>query len=191
MRKGRWFRVPARAAFGRLAGTTEMLSRPDLPRAAHAILEAGQLLDADRAARVEAAGGDADLRAEAELAAVGELRRGVVQDDRGIDLAQEFLRSNRILRHDRIGVVRAISLYMRERGSHAVDNLGGDDGVEIFGRPVLLARRLHAPIDRARRLVAAYLAAGVEQHGDERRKVRGRHGAIDQQRLGRTADPGA
>jgi hypothetical protein len=37
------------------------------------------LLDADRAARVHAAGGDADLGAEAEFAAVGELRRGVVQ----------------------------------------------------------------------------------------------------------------
>ena len=64
----------------------------DLPRAAHAVFEAGQLLDADRAARVEAAGGDADLGAEAELAAVGELGRGVVQHDGGIDLAQEFLR---------------------------------------------------------------------------------------------------
>ena len=48
----------------------------------HAIFEAGELLDADRAARVQAAGGDADLGAEAELAAVGELGRGVVQHDR-------------------------------------------------------------------------------------------------------------
>ena len=31
-------------------------------------------------------GGDADLGAEAELAAIGELRRGVVQDDGRIDL---------------------------------------------------------------------------------------------------------
>ena len=62
------------------------------PDAAHAILEAGELLDADRAARVQLAGGDADLGAEAELAAVGELGRGVVQHDRGIDLAEEFLR---------------------------------------------------------------------------------------------------
>src|SRR5262249_39573163 len=62
------------------------LSRSDLPRAAHAILEAGQLLDAHRPARMEAAGGDADLGAEAELAAIGELGRGVVQHDRGIDL---------------------------------------------------------------------------------------------------------
>src|SRR5260370_1220325 len=38
---------------------------------------------------------------------------------------------------------------------------------EIFGRPVLLTRRLYASIDRAGRLVAAYLAAGFEQHGHE------------------------
>src|SRR5262245_66589620 len=57
---------------------TEEWSRPDLSRAAHTILEAGELLDADRAACVEATGGDTDLGAETELAAVGELGRGVV-----------------------------------------------------------------------------------------------------------------
>ena len=45
------------------------------------IFEAGQLLDPDRAAGMELAGGDADLAAEAELAAIGELGRGVVDQD--------------------------------------------------------------------------------------------------------------
>ena len=57
-------------------------SRPGLARAVHAVFEARQLLDADRAARVHPAGGDADLGAHAELAAVGELGGGVVQHDR-------------------------------------------------------------------------------------------------------------
>ena len=96
-----------------------------------------------------------------------------------------------ILGHDRVGVMRAVALDMPDRGVHAVDHLGGDDGVEIFGRPVLLARRLHARIDGARRLVAAHLAAGIEQHGDERLEMRRRRRAIDQQRLGRAADAGA
>src|SRR5688572_11505998 len=61
-------------------------SRAGLTGAAHLVLEGCELLDADLAARVHAAGGDADLAAEAELAAVGELRRGVVQHDGGIDL---------------------------------------------------------------------------------------------------------
>src|SRR5215468_11269498 len=80
---------------------------------------------------------------------------------------------------------------MLDRSTYTVDHLGGDDGVEIFGRPVLLAGRFHAAIDRARGLVAAYLAAGVEQHGDERLEVRRRDRAVDEQRLGRAADAGA
>ena len=40
-----------------------MRSRSDLPRAADAILECGELLDADRPARMHAPGGDADLGA--------------------------------------------------------------------------------------------------------------------------------
>src|SRR5256885_15562439 len=147
-------------------------SRPDLPRAAHAILETRQLLDADRSARVETARGDADLGAEPELAAVGELGRRVVQDDRGIDLAEKFLRCGAILGDDRVGVMRAEALDMGDRAIDAVDYLGRDDGIEILGRPVLLARRLDALVGRARRLVAAYLAVGVKQHGDQRLEVR-------------------
>src|SRR5262245_4401248 len=71
---------------------TSRQSRPDLPAAANAVFEAGELIDADRTARMKAAGGDADLGAEPKLAAVGELGGGVVQHDRGIDLTQEFLR---------------------------------------------------------------------------------------------------
>src|SRR5439155_7882399 len=76
----------AEAAFTCAKRTVERWSRPDLPGAAHAILEAGELLDADRTAGVQLAGGDADLGAEPELAAVSELRRGLVQHDCGIDL---------------------------------------------------------------------------------------------------------
>src|SRR6478736_4410981 len=61
-------------------------SGTNLARAMDAVLEGAELFDADRAARMHAAGGDADLGAEAELAAIGELGRGVVDDDGGIDL---------------------------------------------------------------------------------------------------------
>src|SRR5262245_20897440 len=125
-------------------------SRPDLSRAADAIFETGELLDADRPARVEAAGSNADLCTEAELAAVGELGRGVVQHDRRIDLAQKALGGSRFRGDDRIGVVGAIALDVVDRAADAVDHLGGDDGVEILRRPVLLVRRLDPPIDAAR-----------------------------------------
>src|SRR5580658_10663094 len=91
------------------------LSRPRLPVAADAVLETGELFDADGAARVQPAGGDADLGAEAEFAAVGELRRGVMQHDRRIDLAQEFLRYDLVLGDDRVGVVRAVALDVIDR----------------------------------------------------------------------------
>ena len=55
-------------------------------------LKRAELLEPDRSARVEAAGRDADLGAEAELAAIGELRRGVVQHDRRIDFARGISR---------------------------------------------------------------------------------------------------
>ena len=55
-------------------------------RAAHHVLVTRQLLHAHRPAGVELIGRNADLRAHAELAAVGELCRGVVQHDRAVDL---------------------------------------------------------------------------------------------------------
>ena len=48
----------------------------------YAIFETGQLLGANRSARMEFASRDADFRAKAKFAAIGKLRRGVVQHDR-------------------------------------------------------------------------------------------------------------
>src|SRR5687767_10002915 len=50
---------------------------PDVPVALHEVLVRAQLAQADRPAGVELLGGVADLRAHAELAAVGEPRRRV------------------------------------------------------------------------------------------------------------------
>src|SRR5580704_4377325 len=85
-------------------GDVDGKSRPRLPAAAYTIFETGELLDPDRSARMHAAGSDADLGAEAELAAVGELRRGVVQHDRGIHFAQELVGGLLVLGHDRVGM---------------------------------------------------------------------------------------
>src|SRR6202051_1143984 len=106
-------------------------SRPRLSAAADAVLETGELFDADRTAGVQPAGGDADFGAEAELAAVGDLRRGVVQRDRRIPFGQEFFRRGFVRGDDRVGVMRAIALDMIDRRIDAVDPAGGADGVEI------------------------------------------------------------
>ncbi len=172
------------------AGPRAARSRPDLPRTVHAVLEGGELIDPDRTARVEAPRGDADLGAEAELAPVGELGRGIVQHDRGIDLREKRFRSRLIGGDDRIGMVRAVTFDVRNGGIDAVHHLGGDDGVEILRRPVILAGCLHARIDSAHGLVAAHLTARVEQHRDQRREKRRCGCTIDQQGLGGAAHSG-
>src|SRR6476469_6555406 len=130
------------ALFNSATARAMLRSRPRLPGAVDAIFEAGQLLRADRAAGVKFPGGDADFRTEAEFAAIGELGGSVMQHDRRIDLVEEFARGGLVFGHDRVGVVRAVVVNMGDRFSDAVDDLGGDDGVLVFGIPVFLGGRL-------------------------------------------------
>ena len=70
--------------------------RPDLSRAPHNVFVAGELLGPDGTAGVKLAGGNADLRSHAEFAAIGELGRGIDQQDGRIDATQEFFCCRRI-----------------------------------------------------------------------------------------------
>src|SRR3984893_8945772 len=156
-------------------------SRPRLPCAVDAIFEAGQLLGADRAAGVKFSGGDADFRAEAEFAAVGELGRCVMQHDRRIDLVEKLAGGGFIFGHDRVGVARTMVVNMRDRLVDAVDDFRGDDRVLVFGAPVFVGGRLHPAIGALHGGVAAHLAARLDQHLDQRLEKGRRAGAIDQQ----------
>src|SRR6476469_8688472 len=100
------------ALFNSATARAMLRSRPRLPGAVDTIFEAGQLLGADWAAGVEFPGGDADFRAEAEFAAIGELGRCVMQHDRRIDLVEKFARRGYVFRHDRVGVVRTVVVNM-------------------------------------------------------------------------------
>src|SRR5437016_8998737 len=133
-------------------------SRPRLPGAVDAILETSQLFGADRAAGVKFPGGDADFRAEAEFAAVGKLRRCVMQHDCRIDLVEEFARGGFVLGHDRVRVLRTVVVNMRDRFIDAVHHLRGDDGVLILGIPVFVGGRLHAGVGSLSGIVTAPLA---------------------------------
>src|SRR6476620_11428663 len=75
-------------------------SRARLARAAHDIFEGRELLHPDWTARMKPAGGDADLCAHAELAAIRELGRSVVQHNCAVDAGKEFLRLDAILSDD-------------------------------------------------------------------------------------------
>src|SRR5262245_57031001 len=96
-------------------GTITGGSRACLSRPRDLGFEGRQLLEADGAPGMQSAGGDADFGAEAELAAIGELRRGVVQGDGAVDPRKKSARGLDILSDDRIGMLRTIVGDMRHR----------------------------------------------------------------------------
>ena len=136
------------------------------------------------------AGGDADLAAHAELAAIGELRRGIMQEDGRIDLAEETLDDFGVFGDHRLGVMRGIAVDMRDGSGYAIDQRHRDHRVEIFGAPILFRRRLEARQQRQHIGRGADFAAGFLQRFDKRLQMRGRDGAVDQQGFGRAADAG-
>ena len=68
---------------------SERGSRPRLSGPADLPFVGREPFERDRPAGVEPPGGDADLGAEAEFAAVGELGAGVDHHDRAVDFGQE------------------------------------------------------------------------------------------------------
>src|ERR1700731_685943 len=117
---------------------------------------------------MEFTGGNADFGAEAEFAAVGELGRRVMQNDRRIDLVEKFAGGTFVLGHDRIGVMRAVIVDMGDRLVDAVNNFGRNDRVLVFGIPVFVGSRFHPGVGTLHGVVAAHLATGIDQHLDQR-----------------------
>ena len=78
-----------------------------------------------------------------------------------------------VLGDDGVGVLRAVARDMVDRLIEAVDHLHRDDGVEIFGRPVLLGRGLDpavdAPASRRRRAPRSRPRCSIV---DQRREMR-------------------
>src|SRR5690606_31322843 len=111
-------------------------SRARLAVPPHQPFIGGQAFERHRAPRMQSPRRDADFGAEAELAAVGELGRGIVHDDRAVDCGQEALGGGRVLGDNRVGVMARMRVDMRERAVEAVDRRDRDDRVEIFAVPV-------------------------------------------------------
>ena len=111
---------------------------PDLPLALDQVLVGGQGLESHGAAGVEFLGGDADLAAEAEDAAVGEARGGVDIDTSRVDIVHEVLGHLVVLCGDDFGVLARIGLDMVDSLLVGVDDLNGDVVVQVFFRIVLL-----------------------------------------------------
>jgi len=115
---------------------------------------------------VHPAGGNADLGAHAELAAVGELGRGVVEHDGAVDLGEEPVGGGLVAGDNSVGVVRAVTRDMGDSRVEAVDNFHRDDCVEIFPRPVGFGRRAYSGNQFTGRRVTSHGAARLLQGFD-------------------------
>ena len=140
--------------------------------------------------RGEVAGGDADLGAEAEFAAVGKLGRGVgwrwrCPVWREIPPAA-FFSSSAMMPSV---WARAVAVDMVNRLFRAIDNLEREDGVEVFGFPVVLGGRLNAWVQRANRFIATQFTTQRGQFVHQCRD-QPQSGAVYQQGLQRAADAG-
>src|ERR1700748_2819666 len=103
-------RMPSLMGPGGLTQLTDSWAR--LTVAAHHIFEGGELLGAHRSARMHFARADANLRAHAELATIGELGRGVPQHNGRVDAVHEDLGGSGIFSDYGIGGMRAVMLDM-------------------------------------------------------------------------------
>src|SRR5665213_2572229 len=110
----------------------------NLPVADAEPLVAGQFVQTHRAARADFVRADADLRAHAEFAAVGEARARVPINRRRIHFGQELLRVRLVLRHDAVRVRRAVKIDVVNRAAHAVHYAHIQNVVVIFGEIILL-----------------------------------------------------
>src|SRR5713226_10630194 len=119
------------------AGTRRELF-PDLAFALDNVLVTSQFYQAAGAARVEFIGADTDLGAEAEFLAVVEPRAGVDHDRGGIDGGDEAPGGRPVVGHDRVGVVRAVVVDVRDRLVNIGNDLHGHDQIKIFRGKVFL-----------------------------------------------------
>lgn len=78
---------------------------PCLAASAYLPLVRRKPLESDRPTCMQPARRDPDLSAQPEFAAIGELRRGVVHDDGGIDFIEETLGRINIAGDNGVGVV--------------------------------------------------------------------------------------
>ena len=134
---------------------------------------------------------DADLRAHAELAAVGELGGRVDHDDGAVDPVEEGFGRLRVLGDDGLGVLGAMAGDVGDGRVDAVDHGHRDDGVQVFGFPVLVRRRHHSFVHGTGGGVPAHLAAGGNQILDDGRQTGPGDALVHQQGLRGAADPGA
>ena len=120
------------------AGNPTSPSRPHLAGAAHHVLEGGELLDADGPARACRRPVAMPISAPMPNSPPSVKRvEALCSRSRRIHLGEEVVAGRLVLRHDAVRVRRAVIVDVVNRLFHAVDDVHREDGIEIFGRPVL------------------------------------------------------
>ena len=113
--------VPVDERFRVLAGVT----RDELAITFEIPLVGRQALQAHGTAGVCLSRRDADFGTEAVPVAVGEARRGVVEDARGVDAGHEHLGVVGVLRDDRLGVFRPVGVDVVDGRVDVLDDPNG------------------------------------------------------------------
>ncbi|MND53378.1 hypothetical protein D3C80_444140 [compost metagenome] len=127
-------------------------------------------------------GGNADLRPQAVLEAIGETGRGVDHHRGGIDFGEEAPGIAEVLGDDGVGVLRAVGIDVQDGLVQPVDDADREDRRVVLGAPVFLGRFQHVIAQqRASGGVATQLHALVAIDGGQRRQHTLGNGGVHQQ----------
>ena len=81
---------------------------------------------------MQLASGYTDFCTHTKLATIGELRRSVMQNDSAIDAGGKVRSRSVVIGHYTVGMVRAISIDMINRGIEAINHPDRENGVQIL-----------------------------------------------------------
>src|SRR5450830_1394334 len=128
-----------------------------LPVAPQLVLDAGELLEGDGAAHMQLLRGDPHLRAQPELATVGEARRRVHVHAGGVDLGREPSGGAEVFGDDRLGVARAVRGDVLQGFVQGVDDAYG----EVERQELRLVVRLVGTLQGR---IAQHVGGGLVDH---------------------------
>src|SRR6266436_987585 len=103
------------------------------------VLVSRQTLETNWPTRVQLAGADSQLRAQAITKAISKTRRGILIDPCGIDSGHEMRRCVGVFSDDRLRMAGTIAINMCQRFLCARNDLDRNDEIRILGSPILFA----------------------------------------------------